>query len=126
MLSGPEKSVGAVAAHKDLHVSPVEQFYHEAVRAIPTLVLAFVGGIVQMLNAPEEITVRRFFAGATTAVFAGTLMYLALDFTDLSMAVKGAIVGLTGYGSGQVLPMALRAFCLYLGNWAKQGGKNAD
>jgi len=107
-------------------VSPVEHFYHEAVRAIPTLVLAFIGGIVQMLNGPEEITVRRFFAGALTAVFAGTLMYLALDFTDLSMAVKGALVGLTGYGAGQALPKAARALCLYLGNWAKQSGKNVD
>ena len=104
-------------------MSPLESFYNEAIRAIPSLVLAFVGGIVQMLNDTQEITVRRFFGGALTAVFAGTLMYLALDFTDLSMAVKGAIVGLTGYGSGQILPTALKAFCLYLGNWAKQQGK---
>ena len=104
-------------------MSPLESFYNEAIRAIPSLVLAFVGGIVQMLNDQQEITVRRFFSGALTAVFAGTLMYLALDFTDLSMAVKGAIVGLTGYGSGQILPAALKAFCMYLGNWAKQQGK---
>ena len=104
-------------------MSPLESFYNEAVRAIPSLVLAFVGGIVQMLNDTQEITVRRFFSGALTAVFAGTLMYLVLDLTDLPMTVKGAVVGLTGYGAGQILPTALKAFCIYLGNWAKQQGK---
>lgn len=107
-------------------MSPVEQFYHDAVRAIPTLVLAFLGGIVQMLHSPDEITLRRFITGGVTAIFAGTLMYLALDHTDLSMAVKGALVGLTGYGSGQILPTAVKALCLYIGGLAKQGDKNAD
>lgn len=104
-------------------MSPTESFINEAIRAIPSIVLAFVGGLVQMLNDPGEVTVRRFFTGALTSVFAGTLMYLALDFTDLTMAVKGAIVGLTGYGSGQMLPAALKAFLIYLGNIAVKGNK---
>ena len=96
-------------------MSPVESLTATLIHAIPALVLAALGGIVQLMHSKKEITFQRFFAGTLTALFAGALMFLFLHDLGMSLAVKGAIVGLTGYASGEALPTAAKALCAYIG-----------
>jgi hypothetical protein len=96
-------------------VSPVESLVTPLIEAIPALVLAALGGIVQLMQSKKEVSFYNFLAGTLTAIFAGALMFLFLHDMGLSMSVKGAIVGLTGYSSGEALPAAAKAFCAYIG-----------
>lgn len=86
--------------------------------------MALLGGIVRVMNRPKCECVERpgVFASLVTSVFAGLIMIHILEDCAIKHSYKGAIIGLTGWLSTEILDIFKR----FLINLIKKIGKRMD
>ncbi len=92
---------------------PSESLIDYLLRGIPAIVIAVIGGLVQVVTSAgrDEITIYSLMVGGLTALFTGSIVFLFLQEFDFAITTQGAITGLAGYGSGKILPTAVKTIC---------------
>jgi hypothetical protein len=81
--------------------------------AVPFAVLASLAGIVRTMQA-GRCGLKAVCVAATSAGFTGMLVHLLLDAASLPMSYKAALVGVSGYASGELL----KIFTVRICKWA--------
>lgn len=84
---------------------------------LPLALLAALGGIVRSMQA-GRCGFKAVAVAATTSLFAGVIVHLILAQTDWPLSIQGAIVGLSGYASGELLKIMAVRVC----KWAETVG----
>ena len=101
-------------------VSPVEQILSPIQQVVAAFLLSLLGGVVQVMNSKVELDLKRFLAGVFTAVFVGMITFLGLYETSIPLGLKGMIIGLLSYSSGEALPAAVKSLCAYIGRFGAE------
>lgn len=77
--------------------------------AIPLVLLAALGGVVRSMQA-GRCGLKAVAVAAVSAGFAGLMVHLLLQQSGLPAGVQAAMVGISGYASGEILKiLAVRA-----------------
>lgn len=75
-------------------------------RLIAPLVLATMGGLAAVLHKGRERKLRSVVGSIFTSMFAGVLTYLIVHNFNVPAGLKLASVGIAGYSSDRLLPVA--------------------
>lgn len=77
--------------------------------ALPLVLLAVLGGIVRSMQA-GRCGLKAVAVAAVSAGFAGLVVHLLLQQSGMPPGVQAALVGVSGYASGEILKiLAVRA-----------------
>ena len=96
---------------------PLAKAYDLVAAGLPLAILAALGGVVRSMQA-GRCGLKAVAVAALSALFAGVVVHLLLAQTDWPLSAQAALVGLSGYASGELLKiMAVRA-C----RWAESVG----
>ena len=77
--------------------------------------LAALGGVVRALRL-GKCGAKAVTVAAISSAFAGVIVHLILDQTNLPMSMKAAMVGVSGYASGELLKIMTARMC----KWAEK------
>ena len=75
------------------------------IKSLPAVILAILGGFVRIIQSTEEFSIARLITGIISAGFVGILLYLFMYDLNLSPTFKAAIIGISGYAFGDILPL---------------------
>lgn len=78
--------------------------------ALPLAILAALGGIVRTMQA-GSCGLKAVAVAATSAGFAGLIVHLLLQSSGLPMSCQAAVVGVSGYASGELLKILAVRVC---------------
>jgi len=78
--------------------------------ALPLLLLAALGGVVRSMQA-GRCGLKAVAYAAVSAGFAGVLVHLLLQSSGLPMGLQAAMVGISGYASGELLKIMAVRLC---------------
>lgn len=78
--------------------------------ALPLLLLAALGGVVRSMQA-GRCGLKAVAYAAVSAGFAGVLVHLLLQSSGLPAGLQAAMVGISGYASGELLKIMAVRLC---------------
>jgi TctA family transporter len=78
--------------------------------SVPAALLAALGGVVRALRL-GRCGMKAVAVAAVSSAFAGVLVHLMLDMTSMPMSLKAAMVGTSGYASGELLKILAVRVC---------------
>lgn len=100
-----------------MNTEPLTRAVEFMAAAIPLVLLAALGGIVRSMQA-GKCGLKAVGVAAVSATFAGLISHLLLAQTDWPLSLQAAMVGLSGYASGELLKIAAVRVC----KWAEAVG----
>lgn len=77
---------------------------------VPVIILAMLGGVVRSVQA-GSYGLRAVLFAAISAGFTGVIMSLLLQHSGLPNGVQAALVGVSGYASGEILKILAYRLC---------------
>lgn len=78
--------------------------------AVPLALLAALGGVVRSMQA-GRCGLKAVSVAAVSAGFAGLVVHLLLQSSGLPAGVQAAVVGISGYASGELLKILAVRVC---------------
>lgn len=77
---------------------------------LPLLLLAALGGVVRSMQA-GRCGLKAVITAAISAGFAGVVVHLLLQSSGLPLGLQAAMVGISGYASGELLKILAVRLC---------------
>lgn len=82
---------------------------------VPVVLLASLAGVVRSMQCGKT-GLKAVTIAATSAAFAGLIVHLLLSETGMPASLRAAMVGISGYASGELLKILSVRMC----KWAEQ------
>lgn len=82
-----------------------DKVLQDVAKNIPGIGLSIFGGLVRIFNSKEHFSLIVILSEFITSMFVGIIVFLSIHDLPISVYMQGAIVGMSGYCSRDILQL---------------------